>query len=79
MMRSLMSDDSTTEEVEEVRGPPPRPPQPVRLSAEGPGPVTPEGKRPGLPSVPYLTVQYRILANVPSVSYGTNNVPSFEQ
>ena len=34
---------------------------------------------PGLPSVPYLTVQYRNLALVPSVPYGTGNVPFFEQ
>ena len=34
---------------------------------------------PGLPSVPYLMVQYRILALVPSVPYGTDNVPFFEQ
>ena len=33
----------------------------------------------GLPSVPYLTVQYRILALVPSVPYGTGNVPFFKQ
>ena len=33
----------------------------------------------GLPSVPYLTVQYRILALVPSVPYSTDNIPFFEQ
>ena len=31
----------------------------------------------GLPSVPYLTVQYRILTLVQSVPYGTDNVPFF--
>ena len=29
----------------------------------------------GLPTVPYFTVQYRILTTVPSVPYGTENVP----
>ena len=29
----------------------------------------------GLPTVPYFTVQYRILTPVPSVPYGTENVP----
>ena len=33
----------------------------------------------GLPSVPYFKVQYRILAHVPSVPYGTLIVPFFEQ
>ena len=43
------------------------------------------GISPGLPTVPYLTVQYRILTLVPSVPYGslqiygTENVPFFEQ
>ena len=32
----------------------------------------------GLPTVPYLTVQYRIWPLVPSVPYGTENVPFFE-
>ena len=31
--------------------------------------------RSGLPTVPYFTVQYRILTPVPSVPYGTENVP----
>ena len=31
----------------------------------------------GLPSVPYFTVQYRILTLVPCVPYGTDNVPFF--
>ena len=35
--------------------------------------------RTGLPTVPYLTVQYRILTPVSSVPYGTVNVPFFEQ
>ena len=32
----------------------------------------------GLPTVPYLTVQYRILTLVPFVPYSTENVPFFE-
>ena len=31
----------------------------------------------GLPTVPYFTVQYRIFTLVPSVPYGTENVPFF--
>ena len=43
------------------------------------GPFILRLKYSGLPSVPYLMVQYRILAFVPSVPYGTDNVPFFEQ
>ena len=34
-----------------------------------------DGRDAGLPTVPYLTVQYRILTLVPSVPYGMENVP----
>ena len=33
----------------------------------------------GMPSVQYLTVQYRMLALVPAVPYGTDNVPFIKQ
>ena len=32
-------------------------------------------RKSGLPTVPYPTVQYRILTPVPAVPYGTGNVP----
>ena len=33
--------------------------------------------KPGLPIVPFLTVEYRILSLVPCVPYDTENVPFF--